>query len=152
MPNRTRSQPRAPHQPASALGPRHRSHSRITPMQPLAPSSSRSPASLCTSPRRSPVSIQTIAIATHLRSPDETFRPKILHSYRPSDVETHRTRARLQSFYTLEPRIMPVHVPVLRTRAWAACHSIRYSTVLYSTHVDRMPFIHYRTLIPTDTA
>ena len=116
--------------------PRQRPHSRSAPMQPLAPSPSRSPHSLRTSPRDQPVSIQIIAIATHLRSPDAVLRTLRSFTHAPTadrmtqkrtvHARTHSQPARLDSWF------MRMHVPEPSTRAWASCYSAPYSTVPYT--------------------
>ena len=125
-------------QPASDLDPRQRPHSRSAPMQPLAPSPSRSPHSLRTPPRDQPVSIQIIAIATHLRSPDAALRTLGSFTHAPTAdrmtqkrtvyARAHSQPARLDSWS------MRVHVPEPSTHAWASCCSALYTTVPYTVH------------------
>ena len=128
--------PVQPPQPASELDPRQRPHSRSAPMQPLAPSPSRSPHSLRTSPRDQPVSIQIIAIATHLRSPVAVLQTRGSFTHAPTadrmtqkrtvHARAHSQPARLDSWF------MRMHVPEPSTRAWASCCSALYTTVPYT--------------------
>ena len=118
-------------QPASDLIPRQRLHSRSAPMQPLAPSPSRSPHSLCTSPRGHPVSDQNIAIATHLRSPVAALRTRGSFTHAPVADRTTQKRtvhAHIHRQPTrLDPWFMRVHAPEPNTHARATCCSAPYS-------------------------
>ena len=136
VPSHHTTHPRAAPSQRLALDPRQRPHSRSAPMQPLAPSPSRSPHSLRTSPRDQPVSIQIIAIATHLRSLVTVLRTRgpFIHAptadrmtqKRTVHARAHSQPARLDSWF------MRMHVPEPSTRAWASCRSAPYSTVPYT--------------------
>ena len=111
-------------QPASDLDPRQRPHSRSAPMQPLAPIPSRSPHSLCTSPRDQLISIQNIAIATHLRSPVAVLRARGSFTHAPTAdrmTQKRTVHAHIHSQPTrLDPWFMRMHAPEPSTHARAS--------------------------------
>ena len=92
-------------------------------MQPLAPSPSRSPHSLCTSPRDQQISIQNIAIATHLRSPVAALRTH--GSFTQSPTADRMTQKRTVHAYTHSQPTRPGFTTVSTDFGWIRSGSKR---------------------------